>query len=522
MKLVKAMATVGGFTLLSRVVGMVRDMLTAAILGVGPIADAFIVALRLPNFFRSVTAEGAFSVSFVPLYAKTLETEGEEDAAKFAGQALTVMSVLIALFSALMMIGMPWVLRVIAPGFDEGSQRFDLAVEFTRITFPYLLFMSATALFGGVLNANHRLGPFAAAPILFNLMQILALTTVVHFFPTVGHALAWAVCVSGVLQVLLMVFFLRRYQIKFLIQPFVFTAKIKKLFSLMGPGILAAGILQVNLFVDVIIASTLPEGSIGYLYYADRLNQLPIGIIGAAVATALLPMLSRALAAGHAGEANRLFNRSFEYCMMLALPAAVAMMVVPEPLISGLYEYGAFKAHDVENTARVLAAYAIGIPAYLVAKVFQAVFWSKQDTTTPVKISLITVGLNIALGFTLSRFIGVAGIALATGLVAWVQFFLLRRAVRGEAVAVYDNRLKSNCLKIVGSVVAMAATLVALSLVLAPYFHAGIAPKLASVVTLVAGGGFVYALGLHMTGALTWQDVREFLTSKKKKNGPEL
>ncbi len=305
MKLLKAMATVAGLTFVSRLAGFLRDVLTAAFLGAGPMADAFFVALKLPNLFRRVTAEGAFSVSFVPLYTRTMEEDGEDKAGEFAGRSFSIMLIALSIFTVIFMIAMPWVIDVIAPGFQNDAVRFPLSVELSRITFPYLLLMSLTALFGGVLNANNRFAPFAATPIIFNLSLVLALLFGSKYLPSVGHAMAWGITVSGVLQLLFMWFFIRRHKIKFHIKKPELTPRIKKLFKLMGPGALGAGVMHINLFADMIIASLLPTGAISYLYYADRLNQLPLGIVGIAIGTALLPMLSRSLASGNAEEFER-------------------------------------------------------------------------------------------------------------------------------------------------------------------------------------------------------------------------
>lgn len=515
MTLMKAMATVGGFTMLSRIAGLFRDILLASFLATGPIADAFIVALRLPNFFRSVTAEGAFSVSFVPLYSKTITQDGDAAAAKFAGQAASVMVLVLAVFTALMMLAMPLLIRLIAPGFDPDGYTYALAVDLTRITFPYLIFMSLTALFGGMLNANKRLGPFAVAPIFFNLCQIGVMLFGLRFFPTIGHALSWAVSFSGVLQVGMMLFFLRRYKIKFSFQLFEISEKIKILFSLMLPAVIGAGIYQINLFADLIIASMVGDGAISYLYYADRLNQLPIGLIGAAVSTALLPMLSRAMASGDVVEARGLFNRSLEYCLILTLPIACALMVIADRFIATVFQHGEFTASDTYLTSTVLACYAVGLPAYITAKVYQAVFWSQQDTRTPVKISIITACCNIFFSLLFSQFMGVAGIALSTGGVAWVQFFLLRRAVQGDEVARVDAALKRNVLKVVLSSVVMMLVLGFGSYMLSGFFEQAIPHKIAGLVILVLCGAMSYGVLIMAMGVVRLSDIKSLFKLKK-------
>jgi putative peptidoglycan lipid II flippase len=511
MKLLKAMATIASFTMLSRIAGMVRDMLTAAILGVGPLTDAFFVALKLPNLFRRIAGEGAFSVSFIPLYSKTIEQEGEEEAAKFAGEIFSIMGITLSIFSALVMIGMPWVIHVIAPGFQHGSERYDFAVTLTRLTFPYLLLMSLTALFGGMLNTHGKFAPFAAAPIIYNLTLIFSILVMAGFFPTAGHAMAFGVTVSGVLQLVMMVYFIRRHHILFHFQKPAFTAKSKKLFKLMGPGILSAGVFQINLFVDMMLASLLPAGAISYLYYADRLNQLPLSMVGIAVGTALLPMLSKSLASNNAAESKDLFNRSLEFCFFVAIPATVALLIVPYQMVTTLFEHGKFSSHDTLQTSYVLMGYGVGLPAYVASKIFMTAFWAHQDTMTPVKISVITTLSNVMLSLLLIGLLGVAGIAVSTGLVGWLQVYLLHRKLKGNDAMEFDDRLRVVFPKIAICACLMAIVLSILSYVLQPYFIQALPIKILALLALLGGGAIIYALSINVTGVLKFNDIIRYL-----------
>jgi putative peptidoglycan lipid II flippase len=515
MKLLKAMATIASFTMLSRIAGMVRDMLTASILGAGPLADAFFVALKLPNFFRRVAGEGAFSVSFIPLYSKTIEQEGEEEGAKFAGQVFSIMAIILSIFSVIIMIGMPWVIHVIAPGFQHGTERYDLAVTLTQITFPYLLLMSLTALFGGMLNTHSKFAPFSAAPIIFNLTLILALVVFAPMFPTAGHAMALGVTVSGILQLIMMVYFVRRYKIKFNWQRPKLSEKTRQLFRLMGPGVLSAGVFQVNLFVDMILASMLPAGAISFLYYADRLNQLPLSMVGIAVGTALLPMLSKSLAANNHEESKDLFNRSLEFCFFAALPAAVALLIIPYQMVGTLFEHGKFSASDTLQTSYVLMGYGIGLPAYVASKIFMTAFWAHQDTMTPVKIAIITSLSNIALSLLLIGPLGVAGIALSTGLVGWLQVFLLHRKLKGRDALEFDDRLRTVFPKIAVCSCMMGIVLTLLASVLGPYFNQSLHIKILALMTLLGGGAITYAVAVQVTGVLRLGDIKRYLKRSK-------
>lgn len=515
MKLLKAMATVGGLTGVSRILGFVRDVMTAAILGAGPVADAFIVALKLPNFFRRITAEGAFSVSFVPMYSKKRTQDGDGAADAFASNTFGVMCLVLTPFVLLCMALMPFIIKVIAPGFEVGSERYDLAVEMTRVTFPYLLLISLSALLGGVLNAHDRFMPFAATPIVFNLTLIGALLFLEPHLATGGHALSWGLFIAGFLQVIGLMYFIRQAKVKIQFKLPKFDADTKHLFKLMGPGVLGAGVMHVNLFVDVIIASTLAEGSISYLYYADRLNQLPLGMVGIAVGTALLPMLSRAFAGDETAQARHLYNRAMEVCLLLALPAGVAMMVAAEPLIKSLFQYGAFDAKDAYTTAMVLTGYAIGIAPYVAGKVLSTAYYARQDTKTPVKMAVICALANIGLSLILIKPFGVAGIAFSTGICGWVQCYLLWRNLKGVEAAQFDERFKRTFPRIVLSCCAMAAVVFTVGHYTEAYFDGNKFEKISALLALVAAGLTTYSFAVLATGAIKISDIKTLFTRKK-------
>lgn len=510
MNLFKAMATVGGLTGLSRIAGFTRDIMTAAILGAGGIGDAFFVALKLPNLFRRITAEGAFSVSFVPIYSSMLEKRGREESDAFASNVFMVMSLWLSIFVILAIAAMPWIIYAIAPGFSDDPARYDLAVEFSRITFPYLLFMSLTAMLGGVLNALDRFGPFAFAPVLFNLCLIGALL-MSDMAQTAGHAMSYGIFVAGMLQLMYLLLSARKSGfVPRFARPRV-DADVKKVLKLMGPGVVGAGVMHLNLFADLIIASFLQTGSISYLYYADRLNQLPLGVVGIAVGTALLPMLSRAVAKGDVAKAKNLFNRAMEFCFLLALPAAVALMIIPNILIKVLFERGAFDASDTATTALVLLCYAIGLPAYITVKVFATAHWSRQDTTTPVKISIIATITNIISSLILTRFIGVAGIALGTGLTGWLQYALYMRALRGQEATQFDTRFKKALPRIVLSTACMGAFLFVAGEFAHDFLNDGLFIKIVVLGVLVSLSMIIYATAILASGALTKNDLKKYL-----------
>lgn len=514
MKLIKAMMTVAGFTLISRVLGFIRDMMTAIILGAGPLADAFFVALKLPNLFRRITAEGAFSVAFIPIFSQSIEKDGNAESLRMARNMMGFMAIIIATFSVIAIAAMPYIIMVIAPGFDHGGERYEAAVELSRITFPYLLFISLAALLGGVMNTIGRFGVFAFLPSLFNLSLIATLLTHEAIWDTPAEAMAYGVAIAGIAQFAWIFIYAARHG--WLVYPTFprLTPKVNRLFTLMLPGILGAGVYQLNIFADMMIASFFEGGSISYLYYADRLQQLPLGVVGIAVGTALLPLLSRALSSENFTEANNYFNRAIEACLLFALPAAVALMIASEPIIFTLFNHGAFEQGDTQVTAFVLTCYALGLPAYIVAKVFQSACFARQDTKSPVKIMAICAMTNIILGITLSQFIGVAGIALATAISGFVQIVLLYRVVKTHAHLSFDERLRTNGRKVVLSCGIMAVVLMIYQMGMGD-FHVGTLIRVAQCMGMIACGGAAYVIAILSLKAISKQDMKLFFNHGK-------
>ncbi|HAT34361.1 MAG TPA: murein biosynthesis integral membrane protein MurJ, partial [Rhodospirillaceae bacterium] len=364
MSLYRAIFTLGGWTMASRILGFVRDVLIAGVIGAGMVADAFFVAFKFPNFFRRLFAEGAFNAAFVPLFSERLTKEGRGPAKQLAGQVATIMVSFLTGFTLLALLLMPWLMLLIAPGFREQPEKFQLAVELTRLTFPYLLFMALLSLLGGMLNALERFAATAAAPILLNVILITSLLLIREgVLSAPGHALAWGVCLAGAGQFIWLVFACHRAGLMIRLPRPRLTPGVKRLLALMVPGIIGAGVVQINLVVDVILATLLAEGSVSWLYYADRINQLPLGVVGVAVGVALLPMLSRQLSEGDMEAALDTQNRAIEFSLFLCIPAAAALMILAEPIAVVLFQRGAFLPDDALATARALAAFAFGLPA---------------------------------------------------------------------------------------------------------------------------------------------------------------
>lgn len=519
MSFARAIATVGSLTLLSRLAGFARDILTAAVLGAGPVADAFFVALKLPNFFRRLFAEGAFSVAFVPLFAAELQRNGRAAAVAFAEQALAVLLSVLLPFTALAILAMPGLMHLLAPGFADEPEKFALAVDMARLTFPYLMLVSLVALLGGILNALDRFGPFAAAPIAFNLTLIAALLTAPRLGLEPGRAMAAAVTLSGVVQLVWMGWACRAAGVTLRLTWPRMTEGMRRLFRLVGPGAIGAGVMQINLFLNVVLASLLPSGAVSFLYYADRLNQMPLGVIGIAIGTALLPVLARYAAAGDERMVRHYLSRALEFSLLLGLPAAVALAVAGAPIVSVLFERGAFGPAEAQATAWALAAYAIGIPAHVIVKALNAAFFARQDTATPVRVAVVVTAANLALGVALMPVLEHVGIALATGLTAWLNLALLAGALRRRGFLHLDDRFLGRAPRIAAAALGMGAALLAGASLLAPWLEAASTlVRFGALALLVGGGVAVFGALAQLTGATDLGDLKGFL----RKDTPEL
>lgn len=513
MSLYRAFATVGGLTMVSRLLGFARDILIAAALGSGAVADAFFVAFRFPNLFRRLFAEGAFNSAFVPLFARRLEGEGKDAARTFAEESMAVLGFVLIVFSAIAMLAMPWLMAVLAPGFVPDPAKYDLAVTLTQIAFPYLFCMSLVALLSGVLNSLHRFWAAAAAPILLNIVLVAAIGLAIGLGyshkPQAGTVLATGVLVAGLAQLAMLWIAVRRAGLRLSIRWPRYTEGVQRLVKLGIPGLVSGGITQINIVVGTIIAS-LQAGAISYLYYADRLYQLPLGIVGVAIGVVLLPDLSRKLRAGDMVAAMDSQNRSLELGLALTLPASVALGVAAEPIISVLFQRGAFTAADTPATAAALAAYAWGLPAFVLIKVFQPAFFAREDTATPMRYAAVNLAVNVigsvALFFLFKQmgYLPHVGVALATTLAAWVNTLLLwlRLARQGDFAA--DARLARALPMIALSSAAMGVALWLLTPLLEQWMAAGqpVLVRFAALGALVTAGLVTYGVLAVATGAL--------------------
>jgi len=502
----RGILTVGGWTMASRVLGFVRDVMIAALVGAGPVADAFFVALRVPNLFRRLFGEGAFNAAFVPEFSGVLATEGAGAAKTFAQEAIAVMAFWLLLLTVLGEVFMPQMMGVLAPGFMAVPGKAELTVALARITFPYVLLICLTALLSGVLNGLDRFAAAAAAPLVFNGVSIAAMLLLTPYVPTAGHSLAWGVTLSGVLQLALLAWAVRRAGMVLHIPRPRLTPRMRVLLARMGPGLLGAGVTQLNLAVDVVIVSLLPPGSASLLYYADRLNQLPLGVIGTAVGTALLPLLSRQARAGERLAAIATLNRALEVSLVLTLPAALALAAAGGPIMLVLFGRGAFDAASAALSAQALAAYAIGLPAFVVLKVLVPAFFAHGDTRTPVRVGFVAITLNLALNLLFMVPLQHVGPALATSVSALFNAIMLAVLLGRRGQLALDGRLRRRLVRM-----ALAAFVMAVALVLVQRWvfiplEAAAGLRWAGLAALVGLGLAAYGVAGQLLGAF---DVRE-------------
>lgn len=519
MSLARRISTVGGFTLLSRLFGFIRDVLQARYLGAGLAADAFVIAFKLPNFFRRLFAEGAFAVGFVPLYArllgKDITPESKAAADAFAGQVLSWLLPVLLIFLVIMEAAMVPIMLGLSGGFEGDTVKLDLAVELGRYTFPYLVLISLLTFFTGMLQAIERFSAAAFAPVILNIFMIAALLGFGETEADKARALATAVSLSGIAQLLWVYIAAHRAGLRISLPRPRLSDDMRELFHVIGPAAIGAGIIQINLLIDVLLAARfLPEGSVSWLFYADRLNQLPLGVIGIAVGTVLLPSISRLLAAGDAASALRQQNRAIEFSLFLTLPAAAALAVIAGPIIATLFERDAFTGTDTLQTAGALTVYALGLPAYVLTKALTPGYFARKDTKTPVKFATISLVINTVLNIVLIQFLDHVGLALATAIAAWVNAGLLYLGLRRDHAFALESATITRLTKMLVSSLVMTAVLY-LAL---PYVHGGFAadgaPRILTLAAMIAFGAGVYFIAIFGLRTLSPAEIKQFLRRK--------
>jgi putative peptidoglycan lipid II flippase len=499
MSLIKKFASVGGSTLISRLFGFGRETLMASQLGTGPMADAFYTAFRLPNLFRRLFAEGAFNAAFVPLYAREIETNGVEGAKRFSEEVFGVLFSILLILTLVMELTMPWIVKyALVKGFETNSEKLAITVTLSMIMFPYLMCMSLTAMLSGMLNALNHFFAAAIAPVFLNFAMISALFWCIWFKKepqTIAFFLSYAVLIAGFLQMLVVYIGVRKAGISLVFKRPRMTPNVKKLLILALPAAITGGVTQINQLFSQYIASS-KEGAISALQLADRLYQLPLGIVGIAVGVVLLPELSRALRGGKNLEAASLQNRSIEFVLFLTLPAAAALFMISDEIIRLVYEHGRFTPVMTENVASTLAIYGLGLPGFVLIKALNPSFFAREDTKTPMRFTMIAIAVNCSLAFFLFPYFSERGIAFAEISSGWVSVMLLFFTLLKRGHFVADKALVGSILCIVVSTMLMSSALYGVSskvegLIMAssPFWDQCIA-----VFTLIGIGGAVYFL----------------------------
>jgi putative peptidoglycan lipid II flippase len=510
-RLIPAFLTVGGWTLVSRLLGFVRDIMIAAFLGAGPVAEAFMVAFSLPNMFRRFFAEGAFNTAFVPMFTRKLQSG--DDPRGFGEEALSALATILIALTLAAQLFMPWVVLALASGF-AGDERFAMTVHFARVTFPYLLFISLAALLSGVLNALGRFMAAAAAPVVLNVILIAAMAGAQWLRLDIGQTLVWAVSVAGVAQFVLIWMAARRagMTLRF-VRPRV-SPELRRLAVLAAPAAMAGGVVQVNLLVGRQVASFY-DGAIAWLSYADRLYQLPLGVVGIAIGVVLLPDLSRRVAEGDEAGGREAFNRGTEFTLLLAVPAAVALMVIPLQLVQVLFERGAFDAADSRATAWAVAIYGAGLPAFVLQKVLLPLFFAREDTRRPFRYSLVSLVVNAVLAIGLTPWLGFLAPAIATSVAGWAMVWLLWRGSRGMGEAARaDARLRRTAPRILIASAGMGLALAVLAWALGGML-ASPGLRFGALALLVAGGMVAYGGLVAALGVITGAELRAVLARKR-------
>ncbi|AHC73266.1 integral membrane protein MviN [Candidatus Endolissoclinum faulkneri L5] len=515
MNFARNVVAVAGYTMISRATGFLRDMLIASIGGAGPAADAFFVAFQIPNFFRRLTGEGALTVAFVPMFAEMIESRNNQLAIAFAAQVQSILLLFLLILLALAEFTTPNLIILLAPGFVGDDNRCGMAIELTKIIFPYLLLISLVALWGGMLNSIGKFSVMAAAPILLNLIMIASLIFPPGILETPNHSLAWSVTIAGFVQAFFLALACHRESI---LPPLLLprlTPEVKRLLVLIIPAALGAGIVQLNAFIGIWLASLLPTGSISYIYYADRVMQLPLGVVGVAIGTAILPMLARQVRTENTRGALLTQNKAIEVGLLLTVPVAMFLYLLADPLIALLFQRGAFSVVDSDKTASILAIYVAGLPAFVLIKILQPGFFARQDTSTPVRIGIAITFVNVFCNIMFIRIFNQISIALASVISSWINVIMLATLLYRRRHILIDKCLFVRTLQILLSSVTTASIV---SFLINKIDHLLIGTKLEqaiAIISLFLSGTVIYiilCLMMHIiyirNYSLIWRNCR--------------
>ncbi|MEY6762219.1 murein biosynthesis integral membrane protein MurJ [Kluyvera ascorbata] len=500
MNLLKSLAAVSSMTMFSRVLGFARDAIVARVFGAGMATDAFFVAFKLPNLLRRIFAEGAFSQAFVPILAEYKSKQGEDATRVFVSYVSGLLTLALALVTVLGMLAAPWVITITAPGFADTADKFALTTQLLRITFPYILLISLASLVGAILNTWNRFSVPAFAPTFLNVSMIgFALFAAPHFHPPV-LALAWAVTVGGVLQLVYQLPHLKKIGMLVLPRINFKDAGAVRVVKQMGPAILGVSVSQISLIINTIFASFLASGSVSWMYYADRLMEFPSGVLGVALGTILLPSLSKSFASGNHDEYCRLMDWGLRLCFLLALPSAVALGILAKPLTVALFQYGKFTAFDAAMTQRALVAYSVGLMGLIIVKVLAPGFYSRQDIKTPVKIAIVTLIMTQVMNLAFIGPLKHAGLSLSIGLAACLNAALLYWQLRKQKIFTPQPGWTAFLVRLVISVLVMSAALIGLMHVMPEWSQGTMPYRLLRLLGVVVAGIVAYFASLAILG----------------------
>jgi putative peptidoglycan lipid II flippase len=510
--LFRSFFTVSFYTFVSRILGFIRDILIAKFLGSTVTSDAFFVAYRLPSFFRRILAEGAYSAALIPIFSGVIiDSKDDHEAADFVENTMSLLLFVTVILTIIFYFGMPYIIQILAPGFSSNKEAFNLAVHFGKIIFPYLIFISLVAHFTSILNVHGKFAAGAFVPAILNISFILSLFILTPLLPTSGHALSYGVLIGGLFQFIFMYkSILKFYRPQFRIPKF--NEKLKNFFRLFLPGVIGSGVIQLNIIIGTIIASFLPTGAISHIYYADRLNQLPLAIFGISMGVVLLPNLSKAIKNNDKERIQATQNRSIEFSLLISIPSAIGLYILSYPIIHILFERGAFLNEDTLYTAKVLSIFSFGLPAYILTKVLIVSFFAREDTKTPLYISIVSVGVNVVLSLLLIGTMREMGIALATAISAWVNAFLLFLALQIKQNLNLDNKLLTNSIKIIISSIIMLAVCFFFNKILFSNLHNfSFIMKIGFLLLIILSSTIIYLTMIFMLKILTINDLKGYI-----------
>ena len=508
MNLLSSASVFSFFTLISRILGYLRDILIAIFLGTSIFADAFFVAFRLPNTFRRLFAEGTFNAAFIPSYTSA-KIEDKKKGKKFADDVLSSLLLILLFIVTIVEILTPYLIYIIAPGFLEDQIKFNLAVELTRITFPFLLFVSLSSFFSGILNSNDKFAAAAAAPIILNVVLILSL--IYSFIQGLDYAkqLSYGVTIAGIIQLFFLIYFTKRFYKPALNFSLKLSSKVKFFFKKLLPSILSSGVTQINILVGTIIAS-FQTGAVSYLYYADRIYQINLAIAGIAVGTVSLPVLSKAFKIKNFKKISDIQNKSFELSLLFSIPASFGLILASEQIVNALFGYGSFSQNDVKMTAIALKFFGYGVPAFALVKILSNFFFARDNTKTPFYISLFIVFLNILISISFFNKVGFVIIPIATSISTWIGVFIYIFLLNSKKILLLKNQLIINFIKILISTIIMSSILLLFLNKFSNYLDYSYNYKAVYLISIVSFVGMFYLLSCYLLGILKLKNYKTY------------